>query len=170
MELKDYTTEELKASEFIEAVENFVKSKKEELERMIPSFVDDREFTNIVLNFYERGIRDGTQMILERMEALKEAVDAEIVEIEDNNNSMYAYQFEKQGEQKLKPMFKPFDKVLVCDGDGTYWFATEFSCYNPNDTERYYRIIDGSTYSHCLPYEGNEKLNGVKFKPEHISL
>ena len=74
-----------KASEFIEAVENFVKSKREEWEKMIPSFADDREFTDIVLNFYERGIRDGTQMILERMEALKEAVDAEIVEIEDNH-------------------------------------------------------------------------------------
>ena len=50
-----------------EAVENFVKSKREELEKMIPAFVDDREFTDIVLNFYERGIRDGAQMILERM-------------------------------------------------------------------------------------------------------
>jgi len=37
-----------------EAVENFVKSKREELEKMIPGFVDDRKFTDIVLNFYER--------------------------------------------------------------------------------------------------------------------
>ena len=50
-----------------EAVENFVKSKKEELEKMIPGFVDDRKFTDIVLNFYERGIMDGVQMMLERM-------------------------------------------------------------------------------------------------------
>jgi len=50
-----------------EAVENFVKSKREELEKMIPGFVDDRKFTDIVLNFYERGIRDGVQMMLERM-------------------------------------------------------------------------------------------------------
>ena len=50
-----------------EAVENFVKSKREELEKMIPGFVDDRKFTDIVLNFYERGIRDGAQMMLERM-------------------------------------------------------------------------------------------------------
>lgn len=49
-----------------EAVENFVKSKREELEKMIPGFVDDRKFTDIVLNFYERGIRDGIQMMLER--------------------------------------------------------------------------------------------------------
>ena len=50
-----------------EAVDNFVKSKREELEKMIPGFVDDRKFTDIVLNFYERGIRDGAQMMLERM-------------------------------------------------------------------------------------------------------
>jgi hypothetical protein len=49
------------------AVENFVKSKREELEKMIPGFVDDRKFTDIVLNFYERGVRDGVQMMLERM-------------------------------------------------------------------------------------------------------
>lgn len=50
-----------------EVVENFIKSKREELEKMIPGFVDDRKFTDIVLNFYERGIRDGIQMMLERM-------------------------------------------------------------------------------------------------------
>ena len=50
-----------------EVVENFVKSKREELEKMIPGFVDDRKLADIVLNFYERGIRDGAQMMLERM-------------------------------------------------------------------------------------------------------
>ena len=50
-----------------EVVENFVKSKREESEKMIPGFVDDRKFTDIVLNFYERGIRDGAQMMLDRM-------------------------------------------------------------------------------------------------------
>lgn len=50
-----------------EVVENFAKSKREELEKMIPGFVDDRKLTDVVLNFYERGIRDGAQMMLERM-------------------------------------------------------------------------------------------------------
>ena len=50
-----------------EVIENFVKSKREELEKMIPGFVDDRKITDIVLNFYERGIRDGVQMMLDRM-------------------------------------------------------------------------------------------------------
>jgi hypothetical protein len=74
----------------------------------------------------------------------------------------------KVEEPKPKPTFKPYDKVLACDGNDTYWFATEFSCYNPNDIGSYYRIIDGVAYKYCLPYEGNEHLNGVKFKQEHI--
>lgn len=71
-------------------------------------------------------------------------------------------------EPKPKHTFKPYDKVLVCN-TGDTWFATEFSCYNPNDTEFYYRAINSVTYSHCIPYEGNEHLNGVKFKLEHIA-
>lgn len=50
-----------------EVVENFVKSKREDLEKMIPGFVYDRKFTDIVLNFYERGIRDGLRMMEERI-------------------------------------------------------------------------------------------------------
>lgn len=57
----------LEVKEVDEVVENFAKSKRKELEKMIPGFVDDRNFTDIVLNFYERGIRDGVQMMLERM-------------------------------------------------------------------------------------------------------
>ena len=57
----------LEVKEVDEVVENFAKSKRKELEKMIPGFVDDRKFTDIVLNFYERGIRDGVQMMLERM-------------------------------------------------------------------------------------------------------
>lgn len=50
-----------------EVVENFAKSKKVELEKMIPGFIDDKKFIDIVLNFYERGIREGAQMMLELM-------------------------------------------------------------------------------------------------------
>lgn len=50
-----------------EVVENFVKRKREELKKMIPGFVNDRKLIDIVLNFYERGIRDGTQMIINWM-------------------------------------------------------------------------------------------------------
>lgn len=50
-----------------EVVENFVKSKREELERMIPGFVDNGELTDIVLNFYEKGIREGIRMMSDKL-------------------------------------------------------------------------------------------------------
>jgi len=54
-------------------VENFVKGKREELENMIPDFTNDRKFTDIVLNFYERGIREGAQMMFDRIIAERNA-------------------------------------------------------------------------------------------------
>jgi len=70
-------------------------------------------------------------------------------------------------DSKSKQNFKPYDKVLVCDGVGR-WLATEFSCYNVGNEDAFYTATNGYHYRYCLPYEGNEHLNGVKFKPEHI--
>lgn len=63
-----------------EVVENFVRSKREKLEKMIPGFVDDRKFTDIVLNFYKRGIRDGAQMMLDTLEIKEVDLEKEIDE------------------------------------------------------------------------------------------
>ena len=66
-----------------EVVENFVKSKREELEKMIPGFVDDRKFTDIVLNFYERGIKDGIQMMKDRKDGglTKKTIEVKILHL-----------------------------------------------------------------------------------------
>lgn len=63
-----------------EAVENFVKSKREELEKMIPGFADDEKFNELVLNFYERGIRDGIDfgMARQKQQLMMSAVDVGI--------------------------------------------------------------------------------------------
>lgn len=50
-----------------EELESFVKSKREELKKMIPGFADDEKFNELVLNFYERGIRDGIDFGMTRM-------------------------------------------------------------------------------------------------------
>lgn len=68
---------------------------------------------------------------------------------------------------KLKPQFKPFDKVLVCLGEGSRWSAAFFSFYDKGLTYPYY-AMGLSCYKYCIPYEGNEHLNGSKFKPEDI--
>lgn len=62
-----------------------------------------------------------------------------------------------------KPQFKPFDKVLVCQGEkDSRWVATFFSFYDEN-VEYPYFTVGLSRYKYCIPYEGNEHLNGVKF-------
>lgn len=72
-------------------------------------------------------------------------------------------------ETKQKVTFKPFDKVLVCDGKGCNWLATFFSRIVEEDlSKNRFKIINGSRYLFCIPYEGNEHLNGEKFSPEHI--
>lgn len=73
---------------------------------------------------------------------------------------------EIEGEEEVvQPhVFKPFDKVLMCKND---------SCWNPEFFKSYgydgikgnvvgYMSINGCTYTHCIPFEGNEEL---AFKP-----
>lgn len=69
-----------------------------------------------------------------------------------------------------KSQFKPFDKVLVCQGEGHYWMATFFSSYDKELTDAKYPYFAGGLfrYKYCIPYEGNEHLNGVRCKPKDI--
>lgn len=69
-----------------------------------------------------------------------------------------------------KPQFKPFDKVLVCQGEkDSRWVATFFSFYDDITNAEYpYFTVGVARYKYCIPYEGNEHLNGVKFRPEDI--
>ena len=62
--------------------------------------------------------------------------------------------------EPVKPTcpFKPFDKVLVRDGDEKEWRINFFSHY---DESRETYICVGSFYEQCIPYEGNEHLFGT---------
>lgn len=60
--------------------------------------------------------------------------------------------------------FKPFDKVLVRDGEDMKWYCNFFSSYN-DDIDYPYSCID-SSYRDCIPYEGNEHLLGTTNSPE----
>lgn len=79
-----------------------------------------------------------------------------------------------ESKQNYDDSFQPFDKVLVCNGEGEYWFATFFSCYcmkvgcEEVDEDRPYFAVDGELYKYCKHYEENEYLNCEAFKPEHV--
>ena len=60
-----------------------------------------------------------------------------------------------------EPQFKPFDKVLVRDGDGELWKCAFFS-HMVND--RF--IASVCNWKQCIPYEGNEDLVGTTKKPK----
>jgi len=71
-------------------------------------------------------------------------------------------------EEVVQPhVFKPFDKVLMCKNDSC-WNPEFFKSYgyggcdNRRNNVIYYMSISGYTYTHCIPYEGNENLI---FKP-----
>ena len=75
----------------------------------------------------------------------------------------------KIDEPKPKHTFKPYDKVLVCDGKGCCWRVDFFSHYNNNKRSIYQYVCVSSQHKNCLPYEGNEHLVGVVFDPKHIA-
>nr|DAH16466.1 MAG TPA: hypothetical protein [Caudoviricetes sp.] len=61
-----------------------------------------------------------------------------------------------------KPQFKPFEKVLVRDGDQYEWQCNFFSGM---DKENFYLCVS-ARWEQCIPYEGNEHLLGTTNKPE----
>lgn len=57
--------------------------------------------------------------------------------------------------------FKPFDRVLVRDGEDDEWVASLFSHYG-NDPIFPFVTINDNEWASCIPYEGNEELLIVK--------
>lgn len=58
--------------------------------------------------------------------------------------------------------FKPFDKVLVRDGDGYKWQCNFFSSMGEDD----YYVCVSARWEQCIPYEGNEHLLGTTNNPK----
>lgn len=63
-------------------------------------------------------------------------------------------------DQGSKPRLKPFDKVLVRDGDQYEWQCNFFSGM---DKENFYLCVS-ARWEQCIPYEGNEHLLGTTNK------
>jgi hypothetical protein len=61
----------------------------------------------------------------------------------------------------MKHEFKPFDRVLVRDGDDCTW-RIQFYSHPYGD---YHACLNG-VHTQCIPYEGNERLLGTTDSPE----
>lgn len=59
-------------------VEDYIKGQREELRKMIPGFVNDEAYIDVILNFHEKGIRIGIEKGLQmaKEQILKDAMDA----------------------------------------------------------------------------------------------
>ncbi len=68
---------------------------------------------------------------------------------------------------KTNEPFKPFDKVIVCDGVDDNWMCSLFSHYDIGN-KKFKHITLNGCYVYCLPFEGNEHLLGQQFKEEHL--
>ena len=66
-------------------------------------------------------------------------------------------------DQETKHQLKPFDKVLVRDGDDIEWRCDFFS--HLGDKEGVFICLT-TWWKQCIPYEGNEHLLGTTKKPE----
>lgn len=70
-------------------------------------------------------------------------------------------------DQKQKHELKPFDKVLVRDGDLDVWNCNIFNrIYEDGEYQCIYQCIDYEYWKQCIPYVGNEHLLGTTNKPE----
>jgi len=63
-----------------------------------------------------------------------------------------------------KHKFKPFDKVLVRDGDNFTWKCGIFS-HIEELLEDHIFVVNSGYWHQCIPYEGNEHLIGTTDKP-----
>ena len=116
----------------------------------------------------DRIVNKSDKSTIYRIIALHEEFRKYIVDIEHkvSYESCPWIAFEDQDDYELAPKphydianFKPFDKVLVRDGNREKWQCALFSNY---DKEQPYSFITtGDNYKQCIPFEGNEHLLGT---------
>lgn len=63
-------------------------------------------------------------------------------------------------ELQPKHEFKPFDRVLVRNSETDVWMPFLYGFYREPSSYPHL-VMGGSTWTHCIPYEGNESLVGT---------
>lgn len=92
-------------------------------------------------------------------EELREATENEV----ELFNKHYSIWMEKEKEAKEQPDFKPFDKVLVSNGERYNWQPAFFVRDHGEEAIYRYKVLliqsgSVSDFTTCIPYDGNEHL------------
>lgn len=93
-------------------------------------------------------------------EELREATEGEAVTFQE---ACTLWEKSKEKKRKEQPDFKPFDKVLVRNGDNYKWLPAFFVRDRGVGFEWRYKVLPihsgkVADFSSCIPYEGNEHL------------
>lgn len=93
-------------------------------------------------------------------EELREATEGESVTFQE---ACTLWEKSKEKKRKEQPDFKPFDKVLVRNGDNYKWLPAFFVRDRGVGFEWRYKVLPihsgkVADFSSCIPYEGNEHL------------
>lgn len=93
-------------------------------------------------------------------EELREATEGESVTFQE---ACTLWEKSKEKKRKEQPDFKPFDKVLVRNGDNYKWLPAFFVRDRGVGFEWRYNVLPihsgkVADFSSCIPYEGNEHL------------
>lgn len=91
---------------------------------------------------------------------LREATDDEYCTFRE---AYYLWEKSKEKKRKEQPPFKPFDKVLVRNGDNYKWLPAFFVRDRGVGFEWRYKVLpihfgEAADFVHCIPFEGNEHL------------
>ena len=93
-------------------------------------------------------------------EELREATEDEAVTFQE---ACTLWEKSKEKKRKEQPAFKPFDKVLVSNGEGYKWNPAFFVSDRGEGANYRYKVFSiqngrVADFSICIPYEGNEHL------------
>ncbi len=91
---------------------------------------------------------------------LREATEGEAVTFQE---ACTLWEKSKEKKRKEQPPFKPFDKVLVSNGEGYNWHPAFFVSDRGEGANYRYKVFSiqngrVADFSICIPYEGNEHL------------
>lgn len=105
-------------------------------------------------------------------EELREATEGEAVTFQE---ACTLREKSKEKKRKEQPDFKPFDKVLVRNGDNYKWLPAFFVRDRGVGFEWRYKVLPihsgkVADFSSCIPFEGNEHLAFTDCDTENLSF
>lgn len=101
---------------------------------------------------------------------LREATDDEYCTFRD---AYYLWEKSKEKKSEEQPAFKPFDKVLVSNGEGYNWQPAFFVSDRGEGADYRYKVLPIQSgkvadFTSCIPFEGHENIAFTTYDIENL--